>query len=377
MIVIGLISGTATDGIDATIVEIEGKPPRLNWRFIYTVTVPHPKQLRNDILLLTQKKAVMVSQVSILNAALGEQFARVAMVALSEAGLKVKDAALIGSHGQTIWHDPESDPPNTMQIGEPTIIAERTGLPVVSNFRSRDIAAGGQGTSLMAYVDSILFTHKEKIVAIQNIGGTGSVTFLPPSGLDMNPIGFDTGPGNVLIDAAATRATNGKWLYDKDGYLASRGKVNEILLKELLSPPYFNKHPPKSTGRELFDNTFAENVWNRALKLGLHPKDMVSTLTALTAHSIAGAYKKFLPNFPNEVIVSGGGTYNPVLMSMLADQLSPAKVITSDVVGIPVTAKKAFAFAILAYESWHNRTNNLPQATGARHRVILGNITPA
>jgi anhydro-N-acetylmuramic acid kinase len=230
----------------------------------------------------------------------------------------------------------------------------------------------------VAYVDQLLLTHPERVRAVQNIGGIGNVTFLPPlSQTELVSFAFDTGPGNVLLDDAAARITEGRWSYDRDGVLASSGQVNQPLLGRLLDLPYFARRPPKTTGRELFSAAFMQNLWSQAGQRGLPPEDVMATLTAFTAETIGRAYRDFLPAFPEEVIVSGGGSRNPVLMKMLEAALAPAQVFSSEAAGIPGAAKEALAFAILAYETWHGRPGNLPAATGARRAVVLGQITPA
>jgi anhydro-N-acetylmuramic acid kinase len=313
-----------------------------------------------------------------LNVSLGEQFAQAALAGITAANLTPTQVQLIGSHGQTVWHAPEANPPASLQLGEPAVIAERTGIPVVSNFRARDMAAGGQGAPLVAYVDVLLLTHPQEIRAAQNIGGISNVTFLPPATRpDLTPLAFDTGPGNVLLDLTAAHITNNQWSYDQEGALAAQGQVDADLLAWLLEHPYFARRPPKSTGRELFSDEFARQVWQRGRDQGLEAAGMMATLTALTAQSIAHAYHHFLPCFPEVVIVSGGGTRNSTLMHMLAEALHPARLLPSRVVGIPGEAKEALAFAILAHETWHGRPGNLSAATGACHPVILGQITPA
>jgi anhydro-N-acetylmuramic acid kinase len=240
------------------------------------------------------------------------------------------------------------------------------------------MAAGGQGAPLVPYIDVLLLSHPERVRAAQNIGGIGNVTFLPSTQqAQFDPLAFDTGPGNLLLDDAARRITQGDWSYDHDGELAAQGHIDEGLLAELLSHPYFHRPPPKSTGRELFNAAYADVVWAKATAHNLAPEDVIATLTALTAQSIAQAYRDFLPLMPEEIIVSGGGAENPTLMRLLAEAVAPASIISSDQLGLPGEAKEAIAFAILAYETWHGRPGNLPSATGARHPVVLGQITPA
>lgn len=378
MIVIGLMSGTSADGTDVSLVELKGAPPALSWRLLHHTTIPHPPHLRNEILAATQPETGRVDRLCALNAALGEQFARATLAGMAEAGLKPTQVDLIGSHGQTVWHAPDDLLPSTLQLGEAAIIAERTGLPVVSNFRTRDMAAGGQGAPLVPYIDVLLLTHPERVRAAQNIGGIGNVTFLPPTQqTQFDPLAFDTGPGNLLLDDAARRITQGDWSYDHDGELAAQRRIDEGLLAELLSHPYFHRPPPKSTGRELFNAAYADEVWAKATACNLAPEDVIATLTALTVQSITQAYRDFLPLMPDEIIVSGGGAENPTLMRLLAEAVAPASIIASDQLGLPSEAKEAIAFAILAYETWHVRPGNLPAATGAKHPVVLGQITPA
>jgi anhydro-N-acetylmuramic acid kinase len=290
---------------------------------------------------------------------------------------------LIGSHGQTLWHEPPNNGiGSTLQLGEPAIIAEMTGVPVVSNFRTRDMAAGGHGAPLVPRVDWLLLSHPTRTRVAQNIGGIANVTFLPPFGENNESqrnengvIAFDTGPGNMLIDEAARLATNGAREFDQDGELALQGRVDESLLAEWLAEPYFQQKPPRTTGRERYGTQRAAEYWSQSIQRGLHPNDIVATLTALTACSIENAYRTFLPAFPEEVIVSGGGARNRTLMAMLNERLTPARVTTSEEYGLAIEAKEAVAFAVLAYETWHRRPGNLPAVTGASRAVILGSLT--
>ncbi len=421
MIVLGLMSGTSADGTDAAIVRLEGAPPALTWDVLGHTHVPHPPMLRDEIFACFRPETGSVDRLCRLNFALGRAFGEAALRAMAEAGLTPAQVDLIGSHGQTVWHIPPDSRQEivgqavslpqiggaTLQLGEAAVIAEMTGIPVVSNFRARDIAAGGHGAPLIAYVDALLLTHPTLTRAAQNIGGIANVTYLSPqpsaisgqlsavsdqlSAVSQSPIpnphfliptpqspfAFDTGPGNMLIDYAASRATDGALTFDRDGALAARGRVDETLLRELLREPYLHQPPPKTTGRELFGAQFGARVWDQGIARGLVPEDIVATLTAFTAASIAQAYRDFLPTLPDEVIVSGGGARNPTLMALLRGQLPGVRVIPSDEVGLGVEAKEAVAFAVLAYETWHGRPSNLPAATGARHPVILGDITPA
>ncbi|MCS7220562.1 MAG: anhydro-N-acetylmuramic acid kinase [Anaerolineae bacterium] len=375
MIVTGLISGTSADGIDAAVVEITGMPPQLRVSLLAFHTAPWPKPLRERILAAAQGR-VTTGELCRLNFELGEHFARAALQAIALAGLTPEQVDLIGSHGQTVWHDVDENGhvTSTLQLGEASVIAERTGVTTISNFRARDVAVGGQGAPLVAYVDWLLLRHPAHARAVQNIGGIANVTYLPPGEDPGGVIAFDTGPGNMLIDAAAARASGGALAFDHDGELARRGRVDEMLLAEWLTHPYFQQQPPKTTGRELFGSAFFEQAWAAAQARGLTPDDTIATFTALTVRSIADAYHRFLPSPVAEVIVGGGGAHNPTLMKQLREALAPARVLTHEDVGIRSDAKEAIAFAVLAYESWHGRPGNLPSATGARRAVVLGQI---
>ncbi len=385
MIIVGLMSGTSADGTDAAVVKIQGEPPGLNWQVLAHVHAPHPPELRAEILACFRPETSNVERLCRLNFTLGRVFAHAALQSIAAAGLTPDQVDLIGSHGQTLWHIPAGPDASTLQLGEPAIIAELTGITTVGNFRTRDMAAGGQDAPLVAYVDTLLLTHPSLVRAAQNIGGIANVTFLPPASVSGKGAGgegpfafaFDTGPGNMLIDDAASRATRGGLTCDLDGALAAQGHVNDELLAELMQEPYLHELPPKTTGRELFGVQYGARVWERSKARGLDDHDTIATLTAFTAHSIAQAYGDFLPRQPDEVIVSGGGARNPTLMAMLREQLAPARVLTCDEIGLESDAKEAVAFAVLAYETWHHRPGNLPTATGASHPVILGTITPA
>ncbi len=371
MKVIGLMSGTSADGIDAALVEIAGADS-LQWRLLQYAQLPFHEPLRSEVLACMTERGGTVARICALNVALGEAFAAAAKRVADDAGVPLHAIDAIGSHGQTVWHIPGQA---TLQIGEPAVIAERTGVAVVSDLRARDIAAGGQGAPLVALVDALLLTHPAKTRAAQNIGGIANVTFLP-AGSAQGAFAFDIGPGNMLIDDAARRMTQGAQQCDTDGALAAQGRVHDALLRELMRHPFLQAAPPKTTGREMFGAHFGAQVWAEAAAREICPRDVIATLTMFTAASIADAYRRFLPAPPAEVIVSGGGARNPTLMRMLQGQLG-ARVTTSDDAGIPSDAKEAIAFAILAHRTLRGCAGNLPAATGARHPVVLGCITPA
>lgn len=380
MVIIGLMSGTSADGVDAAAVRLEGAPPALHWELLAHVHCAYEPALRREIFACFHPESGTVDRLCALNFALGRAYAQATLAAIAAAGLTSDQVQLIGSHGQMLWHIPEGAAASTLQLGEAAVIAESTGLPVVSNFRVRDMAAGGQGAPLVAYVDLLLFTHPQRLRVLQNIGGIANLTYLPPSNAvtlaELRGLAFDSGPGNMLIDDAVQRASNGALAYDEDGRLAAQGRVDPRLLAELLQEPYLRLPPPKTTGRERFGSHYGAHVWAQAQALELSANDIIATLTAFTAHSIARAYDDFLPQMPDEVIVSGGGARNQTLLAMLAELASPAHILTSADLGLPAEAKESVAFAVLAYESWYNRPGNWPPATGATRRVVLGAITP-
>lgn len=374
MLVIGLMSGTSADASDAALVRIEGEPPSLTWEVCAHFSLPHSADLRAEILACCSPTTGSVDRVCNLNARLGEVFAEAALELCRTAGIEIGQVELIGSHGQTIWHNPTGPWAGTLQIGEAAIIAERTGCHVASNFRPRDMAAGGQGAPLIAYVDLLLLSHPNKLRVAQNIGGIANLSYIPPAG-QAGAFAFDTGPGNMLIDDAVMRLSDGRLSYDKAGEIAAEGQIHQNFLSSLLAHPYLKLPPPKTTGRELFGAQFGAELWQEAKQKGLPAVDLVATLTAFTAHSIADAYRELLPQLPDEVIVSGGGVHNATLMGLLRELLPECEICTSEDLGLPSDTKEAVAFALLAYETWHRRPSNYPPATGAKRSVILGDIT--
>ncbi len=379
MLILGLMSGTSVDGIDAAIVEIEGAPPHLAVKLRHFTTIPFTPAQREAIFQLFSPETSRVDLICAMNFRMGEWFANAALQAIAQAGLTPAQIDLIGSHGQTIYHQVGEDATidSTLQIGEAAVITERTGVTTVADFRVADVAAGGQGAPLVSYVDWLLLRHPHQHRAVQNIGGIGNVTYLPAQTSSNSPLSFDTGPGNMLIDAAVTYTTRGAQTYDNNGELAACGQVHQDFLAQLMTHPYLQRHPPKTAGREQFGHEFAMSLWARADAIKLQGPSLIATITAFTAASIAQAYHDFLPVFPDEVILAGGGANNPTLVAMLRQQLAPAQVLRSDALGLPADAKEAIAFAVLAYETLHGRPGNLPVFTGARHPAILGNITPA
>lgn len=378
MKVVGLMSGTSADGVDAAVVEVGGCPPELSVRLLSFLTVPFDARRRAQIFALFEPATGSVDRICQMNFAIGEWFAQAALQAIAQAGLSPADIDLVGSHGQTIYHAVEAGSPvrSTLQIGEAAVIAARTGITTVADFRAADVAHGGQGAPLVSYVDWLLLRHPERYRAVQNIGGIANVTFLPSDPDPAAVIAFDTGPGNMLIDDAASRATGGAHTFDRDGALAAQGRVDGALLAEWLAHPFLSLPPPRTAGREQFGAHLGAQMWAQGMARRLRGTDVVATVTALTAASIADAYRRFLPRAPDEVILGGGGASNPVLVAMLGERLAPAHVTTHDALGLSSDAKEAVAFAVLAYESIHDRPGNLPGCTGAEVSAVLGKVTP-
>lgn len=379
MFVVGLMSGTSVDGIDAALCEISGAPPNLQARIIHGITADYPEGFQARVLTASQPDTGRVDELCKLNFLLAELFAEATLRVIAESGLRLADVDLIGSHGQTFWHAVESDGrvSSTLQLTEGAILAERTGLTTISNFRPRDIAVGGQGAPLTAYVDWLLLRHPTHWRAVQNIGGIGNVTFLPPlSDVVSEPLAFDTGPGNALIDSMIVQLTDGAQSFDRDAEMARGGRIDEEWLHELLEHPYYDLQPPKTTGRELFSKAMAAELIAEGRRRGNDAATMLATVTTLTAQSIADAYTRFAPAPIAEVILGGGGRHNPVMLDLLRGLLNPAKVLTHEDIGMDSDNKEALVFAVLAYETWHGRPGTLPALTGGTHPVVLGQITP-
>jgi len=367
--VVSLMSGTSLDGIDAAVVEVARTPHGIEVRTLSALTLPYTPAERERLRSLCRQDAPL-AEICAANFDLASSLANAALSAMRRAGLEPEECDLVASHGQTVWHNPGH---STLQIGEAAVIAEVTGLPVVSNFRARDIAAGGQGAPLASYVDFLLFSHPTRGRAIQNLGGIGNVTWLPPGGVPNAVISFDTGPGNMVIDEVVGLLTG--LGMDAGGRMAERGRVHEELLEELLADPYFAAPPPKTTGREKFGSAYAADFVRRGKALGMTDPDLVATATMLSVRAIRDAYNRFLPQV-EEVLLSGGGVHNATLVSWLRDALAPVPVRSVAEYGIDPDFKEAVVFAVLGAETAWGNPGNLPSATGARRRVILGDVTP-
>ena len=352
MRVAGVMSGTSLDGIDVAVVEIRGRRVET----IGFVCTPYSEAVRSAILGVDRPKGL-----SHLNFRLGELYARAVLRAVRRYG----PVELIGCHGQTIYHEGGA---HTLQIGEAAVVAERTGVPVVSNFRARDIAAGGEGAPLVPYVDYLLFRHPKRTRIALNIGGIANITVIPAGAAPEDVLAFDTGPGNMVIDALAREMG---MPCDRGGKIAASGRVDRALLDDLLADPYYRRQPPKSAGREQYGAEFVA----RLKQSGAPMPDLIATATVLTAATVAMGVGNS-GGEGTDLIVSGGGVHNPQIMAHLAGFLPGIAISTSTDHGVDADAKEAIAFAVLAYQTWRKRPSNLPSATGARHAVVLGSITP-
>ena len=384
MLVMGMMSGTSADGIEAAIVRISGAPPAILAKVESHHHVPFGPHVREQILRLANGGATTTAEISRLDFVLGEEFARAAIAASQSSGIGLEKISLIGSHGQTVFH--QGAPArlvgawrvaSTLQIGEPSVIAERTGVPTIANFRPSDVAAGGHGAPIVPFVDYLLYRDPERGRVALNIGGIANVTAIPAGASPEGVFAFDTGPGNMIVDALIQGMTRGRARYDRGAKTALSGRTVPELLSRMMREPYLRKRPPKTAGREQFGQIYVERLLEWGRKHHASPADLVRTATVFTSLSIADAFRRLiLPRATiHELIVSGGGAKNPLMMAQLAASVPGIEIIQSSRLGVATEAKEAFAFAILAYEAYHGRPNNLPSATGARHPVVMGKLT--
>ncbi|MEZ0290859.1 MAG: anhydro-N-acetylmuramic acid kinase, partial [Sulfolobales archaeon] len=380
-LVAGMMSGTSADGVDIVFVELRGHGRDLKYRVIDSHVIDYPESLRSKI--LSSIESGTVHDICALNFLVAKFFAKAFREALELSSTKYREIDLIGSHGQTIYHYPEYvkcdelETRCTLQVGSIQVLAEETGVLSIGNFRVRDIAAGGHGAPIIAYVDYILFTHQKIGRIVQNIGGIANATVLPPNASIDDVYAFDTGPGNTLIDFAISILYR-DLKYDPGGEIAARGSPDRELLKELMKTPYITKPPPKTTGRETFGRRLVLEFIEKARSRGLSNEDIIATLTMFTVESIARNYELFiLPQTKiEEVIVGGGGTKNKTLMRWLEERLRRIglKIIRHEDLGIDSKIKEALGIAILAHETLSGVPNNIPRATGARRPVVMGEI---
>lgn len=373
---VGLMSGTSLDGIDAALVKISGYGLDTKVQLLHFVTVPIPIDIEQEIIQSMGRKSSNVAMICSLNFKLGALFAEAVKTVCVQANIPLEKLDFIASHGQTIYHLPnqlEGYRKSTLQIGEPAVIAYETGVTVVSNFRTMDMAAGGEGAPLVPYTDYLLYHSNKKGRALQNIGGIGNVTVLQKGGTLDDIIAFDTGPGNMIIDEICKRFKGTP--YDDEGKWAEAGEIHQEIAESWLQLEFFSEKPPKSTGRELFGMHYTEKLLETYPYLS--PNDLIATATYFTALSVANAYERFvLPKTQiDELIIGGGGSHNKTLLLMLRKLLPKITILTQEDIGFSSDAKEAIAFAILANETLNGQPSNAPKATGARKRVILGSIT--
>ncbi len=378
------MSGTSADGVDAALIDVRGGSSRLQIRLIAFETYAYPRSLQRRLITLASNQALPVSVLCQLNFEIAEYFVDATTRLAEQAGVPLSGIHLIGSHGQTVHHLPptrrrgKSTRASTLQIGESALIAERTGITTIADFRTRDIAAGGEGAPLTPYLHYHLFKGKKKSRAVINIGGISNVTVLRAGASIDQTLAFDTGPGNMLIDALVSRFTNNRKTFDQNATMAIKGKVCPELLSDLLRHPYLKRKPPKSTGREMFGQVIVDKILKKSETLGLSRNDVIATVTAYTPESILLNFKGFILKTGNidEVIVGGGGVCNPVLMARLAEALAPIPVLSYEDIGHNSRAIEAMCFAVLAHQTWHQRPGNIPSVTGARQPVVLGKLIP-
>jgi anhydro-N-acetylmuramic acid kinase len=370
-VLVGLMSGTSLDGISAAVVRFTPQGERVRFDLLaHGSTVYTPEQRAR---LATALTSATPSDYCTLNFDVGEWLAAAAAAVLAESGVARADIAAVASHGQTVWHEARH---STWQLGEAAVIAERLGRPVISDFRVRDMAAGGEGAPLVPIADAMLFSSDSSWRALQNIGGIGNVSVIPPRGELSGVRAFDTGPGVVVIDSVVRRLRP-DLPYDVDGLLGAAGRPSERVVQELLGNPFFAAEPPKSTGRELFTSDYMERFIWRCREEGAADEDIVATAALLTARSIAEAYSRFVAEPVSEVLVSGGGARNPTLVSMLERELAPRRLVVFDEEYFDAEAKEAVAFALLGYLHLMGMPGNIPRATGARGPRVLGKYSPA
>jgi anhydro-N-acetylmuramic acid kinase len=380
-LVVGLMTGTSADAVDAALVRFTGLGLQTTHAMVRYLESALEDPLRREILEVAAAGTLPPERLMRLDAALGERYAAAVLELLAEAGIDPRNVDAIGCHGQTVRHVPRAGEPSgglTLQLGSAAILAERTGIPVVSGFRSRDIAAGGEGAPLVSLLDWWLCRSADESRALLNLGGIANMTFLPRGGAFADLLAFDIGPCNAVLDALAWRFSGGADRRDEGGARAARGRVSQALLDALLDDPFFAQPPPRSTGRERYGANYAAALHERARIMMVDEDDVMATAVELVAAATGEAVQRFLTprGGVGAVYASGGGVRNPALMAALARRLAPARLAPADTLDVPSDAKEALAFAFLAHQTLCGRPGNVPAATGAAHPVVLGHITP-
>lgn len=385
MLVLGMMSGTSADGIDVALARIAGAPPKLKIKLLGHTSVGFPPGVRKEILRVAEQNPIPAGELSQLHFRLGQIYGDASLAACKKFGIAPRRIDLIGNHGQTIFHQGSPVPylgrptASTLQIGEGSVIAARTGVTTISDFRTGDMAMGGQGAPLVPFADCALYRHLKLGRVSLNIGGIANATVIPASARPDQIFAFDTGPGNMLIDALVAHFTHGRMRFDDGARIAQQGQSKPALVDELLRDPYLKIAPPKSTGREYYGGAYVDRMVAAGKRHRARPSDLIRGATIFTALSVVDALNRFvLPKTKiQQLIVSGGGARNPLILGQLAAALRGIEVLRSSHLAIPEEAKEALAFALLAYETFHCRPGNLPSATGARGAAILGKISYA
>lgn len=380
-LVIGLMSGTSADGIDAALTRISGCGTETEVELVSFLFAPYPPAVREKVLAVAGGGRTDAEELCLLKTLLGKLYGETCLALCRQAGVSPDQVDLVGDHGQTIWHIPQPvgylgrTLTGTLQIGEDAVIAQMMGCPVVGDFRVRDMAAGGQGAPLVPYTEWLLYRDPVRTVALQNIGGIGNVTILPAGCALAEVTAFDTGPGNMVMDALTRRLTGGRLLYDEGGRLAAAGTVSRPLLDWMLSDPYLEERPPKTTGREVYGEPYVLRLLAEAERLGVGLQDALATAARFTAEAVAVGLERFAPAMPERLIVGGGGSWNRTLLAHLRELLPGCQVVTNEDLGSSSDAKEAVAFAVLANEAVSGICNNAPAATGAKTPVVMGKLS--
>lgn len=376
MKVMGLMSGTSVDGVDVALVEITGEKENIQVEWLAGETYPYPETLQAEILAVCGEKPLTMKQFCELDDAIAQHFAQCAHTLEKKTNFT---AELIGSHGQTVFHrPPTSSLGYSLQLGRGEMISYLTQRPTITNFRAADIAQNGQGAPLVPKVDACLLSHSHLTRCVQNIGGISNVTYLPPRNhphWENKIVGWDNGPGNSLLDLAVQKLTNGQQRYDENGQWAAQGTPCVELVQNWLQQDFFQQPPPKSTGRELFGEAYLNQTWEQAKAYDLSEADFLASLTELTVSAIAQDYQTFLPNLPDTILLCGGGSENNYLRECLQAKFPHTPIQTTDEAGLNRHFKEAIAFAVLAYWRYQDHyPGNLPQVTGAKSPIMLGEI---
>ena len=380
LLVIGLMSGTSLDGMDAALVRLDGHGTATKAECLAFASVPYTSEERSEILELALGAAGGSKRLALMNFWMGEKALEACRAVCSSAGISADEIDLVGSHGQTLYHIPVPEEylgrslMATYQTGEASVISEGIGCPVVSDFRVRDMAAGGQAAPLVPYSEFLLYRREDKNVGLQNIGGIGNLTVLPKACTIDQVYAFDTGPGNMVIDRLVVKLTEGRMRWDENGAIAAKGSIDTSLLRWMLDDPYLEKRPPKTTGREMYGDEYIDRLLEKADSCSVTMENIIATATRFTVECIATAWERFCPEKPKLLIVGGGGAHNLCMMNMLRERL-PIPVMTNEDLGLNGDAKEAVAFAVLANECVHGGCNNVISVTGAKHPVVMGKIT--